>query len=283
MQRVEPKIPGRLFRTGRPGRIAISAIAGWALASTGCQVSPVPRGIEELHTEAGHVAGAMEPFLEEGDIIFRLSRIEVVNGLADFGRLVSYWTDSPFSHVGMVYRKTPDLTVMVDTSTYGIERKSLVDWCIQGPRHVVVKRLKPEYRHLLPAVMAQMEALVRKDVLYNETFGKTVEDRYYCTEIVDLCFRNAGHPLAPRVKIGDLPNIKHSQLFYGALGATRGISLNTEVAVCGNETYGMFSSPMLYEVANFIRYPQTGVEPGPEYLARVTFNSGGPAHALNQP
>lgn len=252
--------------------------------ATGCQVSPVPSGIEELHAEANQVSHAIEPFLEEGDVVFRLSRIEVINGLADFGQLVSHWTESPFSHVGMVYRKTPDLTVMVDTSTYGIERKSLVDWCIQGPKHVVVKRLRPEYRHILPAVMKQMDALVAKDVLYNETFGRQVEDRYYCTEIVDLCFRNAGYPLAPRVKIGDLPNIKpwYVKGIYGAVGAARGIDLDTEVAVCGNDRYGMFSSPMLYEVANFLKHPQTGVDPGPGYLARAAANAGGPAHARSQ-
>lgn len=239
----------------------IIALSPLVLAA-GCQLSPVPSSIGVYHDHARRDVPALERVLEEGDIVFRLSKTQLAGGLLDFSKAVADATESSMSHAALVYRVQPDGVVLIDVTPAGIERRYLIDWYLDGTENVVVRRLKPEYAHLIPRVMAEMKNLIAKDVLYDDKFVPN-DNRYYCTELVDYCFRAAGHPLASRIPIKDLPRygaIMHIGCMIG------GIDNRNEVAIAGNERIGLFSSPMLETVLDLRTRPDPVAPPPRAFL-----------------
>ena len=78
------------------------------------------------------------------------------------------------------------------------------------------------------------------------------DDRFYCTEMVDHCFRTTGHPLAERIRIKDFPN--NGLVMYIGCAVGR-IDMNNQAVVVGNERIGLFSSPMLETVLDLRAAP----------------------------
>lgn len=221
------------------------------ILAAGCQMSPIPRSIQQLHAQARQDVPVLEPVLKQGDILFRLSRTQLAGGLVDFSKEVADATESRFSHATLVYRVAPDGVVVVDMTPEGIARRYLVDWIVDGSNDVVVRRLKPEHAHLIPRVLAELDRLIAQDVLYDPKFIPD-DDRYYCTELVDHCFRTAGRPLAERIRIKDLPRFSFIVQLCCLLG---GIDTENEVAVVGNERFGLFSSGMMETVLELRQVP----------------------------
>jgi len=212
--------------------------------TVGCQMTPIPNDIEQWHDQARHDVPLLTPVVKEGDVLFRFSSTPLAGGLLDFSKSVAEATESDLSHAALVYRVGPEGIVVVDVSPVGISRRYLSDWYHDGTYNVVVRRLRPEYRHLVPQVLAEAEKLVERDVLYDKKFVPD-DDRFYCTEMVDHCFRVTGHPLAERIRIKDFPKKGVAMYIVCAVG---GINMDNEVVVAGNERIGLFSSPMLETV-----------------------------------
>jgi hypothetical protein len=221
----------------------IIALSPLVLAA-GCQLSPIPSSIGVWHDHARRDVPVLERVLKEGDIVFRLSKTQLAGGLLDFSKAVADATESRMSHAALVYRVQPDGVVLVDVTPAGTARRYLIDWYFDGSENIVVRRLKPEYADLIPRVMAELQKLIAEDVLYDDKFVPN-DDRYYCTELVDYCFRATGHPLASRIRIKDLPQYGAVMHIGCILG---GIDNRNEVAIAGNERIGLFSSPMLETV-----------------------------------
>lgn len=221
--------------------------------ASGCRVSPVPIKIDEYYRAAHDYYPKVNDVLQVGDLIFREGHFFICNGPIDYSKFLAHWCESPFSHIGLVYQKVDDTWVILNTDAHGIKRTFLIDWLIEGPENIVVKRLRPEYRDKIPLIMTEARKLLDRDVLHDEHYSPDTE-RFYCTEIVDYCFRKAGLPLAPLIRIRDLPKIRHwfTLPWYTIIGWLNRIDLNNEIAVCGNESYGMYSSPALMEVLNLL-------------------------------
>jgi hypothetical protein len=147
----------------------------------------------------------------------------------------------------MVYQVGPDGAVLADITPVGIQRRYLMNWYVDGTKNLVVRRLKPEYQYLVPQVLAELNKKIGQDVMYDDKFDPR-NDRYYCTELVDHCFRVTGHPLAPLIRIRDFPR-------YDLLMSTGcmigGINTKNRAAIAGNDRIGLFSSPMLETVVDF--------------------------------
>lgn len=223
------------------------------LLIAGCQMTPIPNDIAKWHDQARHDVPLLAPVLKEGDVLFRFSSTPLAGGLVDFSKSVAEATESDLSHAALVYRVGPDGIIVVDVSPVGISRRYLSDWYHDGTYNVVVRRLRPEYQHLIPRVLAEADKLVDKDVLYDEKFVPD-DDRFYCTEMVDHCFRAIGHPLADRIRIRDFPNKGIVMYIVCAIGR---INMDNEVVVAGNERIGLFSSPMLETVLDLRGKPAT--------------------------
>ncbi|MGQ9649771.1 MAG: YiiX/YebB-like N1pC/P60 family cysteine hydrolase [Phycisphaerae bacterium] len=224
-----------------------------ALLAAGCQMTPIPPSVEKFNEQAKRDVPVLEPVLKEGDIIFRLSRTPLAGGLVDFSKVVAEATESDLSHAALIYRIAPDGVILVDVSPVGISRRYLVDWYQDGTWNTVVRRLRPEYQYLVPLVLAEVDRLIAEDVIYDEKFVPD-DDRFYCTELIDHCFRVAGRPLARRIRIKDFPNNSLIMYIGCAIG---GIDMNNEVVVAGNERIGLFSSSMLETVIDLRTSPPT--------------------------
>lgn len=222
-----------------------------SLLAVGCQMTPIPTAIEKWHDQAKRDVPLLTPVLKEGDVLFRFSNTPLAGGLIDFSKTVAEATDSDLSHAALVYRVAPDGIVLVDVTPVGISRRYLSDWYHDGTHNVVVRRLKPKYRYLIPEVLAEADKLIAQDVLYDVKFVAD-DNRFYCTEMVDHCFRATGHPLADRIRIKDFPRNGIVMYLGCAIG---GINMDNHVVVAGNERIGLFSSPMLETVLDLRGLP----------------------------
>lgn len=216
------------------------------LGLTGCAVSPIPADIQERHAQAMRDAATLEPLMEPGDILFRLSSTPVAGNLVNFSRGVAKLSDSDFSHAVLVLRNDEAGVLLVDVTAHGIERRYLSDWLMDSSTNLVVKRLRPEYRDLLPEVMRELDAAVAADNLYDDKFVAE-DDVYYCTELVDHIFRKVDHPLADRIRVDKLPRYN---VVIAMCCIIAGIESSNEVVVAGNDEIGLFSSPMLDTVVD---------------------------------
>lgn len=204
----------------------------------GCSLTTVPKDVELWHQEALEIVPLIQQNLQEGDIIFRLGQTKLLGGLIDFSKEVAKATESDFSHAVLVYKINPDGAVLADITDTGIARRYVVDWYLDGTSNIVVKRLKPEYRSYTPLVLAKMKEQIEQDVLYDQKFNPN-DDKFYCTELLDYCFREVGLPLADRMRIKDFPKYNLLFMFGCPIG---GIDVNTKVAFVGNDKIGIFSS-----------------------------------------
>ena len=162
----------------------------------------------------------------------------------DFSQEVRKATRSDFSHAVLVYKVEPDGVLLADVVKSGVARRYVTDWYSDPAKNVVIKRLKPEHRYLVPLVLFEVEKFIRKDSPYDDKFVPD-DERFYCTELVDHCFRTIGYPLARRIKLKHFPESK----ILVAVGCfLAGIDANNEVAVVGNEKFGIYSSSMLETV-----------------------------------
>ncbi len=217
------------------------------VSGLGCQLSPVPQKIGYWHQQASREVPAIESVLRPGDIVFRLSNTQLAGGLVDFSKTIAKTTESYLSHAALVYHVGPDGAMILDMTPHGVQRRYLIDWYAEGTKNFCVKRLKPEYQFLVPQVLAEMDKLIAKDVMYDDKFIPD-DDRFYCTELVDHCFRVLGYPLAPRIRIKDFPKynlVMHTGILIG------GIDNRNLAVIAGNERIGLFSSPMLETVLDF--------------------------------
>lgn len=211
------------------------------LFQLGCSVTPVPNNIEQIHQEAKEIVPLIEQNLQPGDIIFRLGTTQLLGGLIDFSKEIAKATQSNFSHAAIVYQVFADGAIIADITNTGVARRYVIDWYLDGSSNIVVKRLKPEYQSYVPLILAELKKQIELDVLYDEKFISD-DNRFYCTELTDHCFRVAGIPLAPKIRIKDFP--KYNLLFAFAC-PIGGIDVNSEVALVGNNRIGLFSSDKL--------------------------------------
>jgi len=223
-------------------RDSLMALLSFWLA--GCAMSPIPSDIEEMHDRAARDAALLRPVLQQGDIIFRLSNTSVAGNLINFSRSVAKLSDSEFSHAVLVLSADKNGALLADVTAHGVERRYLIDWHMDCSSNIVVKRLRPEYRYLIPKVMQELENVVESDNLYDRRFTPD-DDVFYCTELVDHVFRKLDHPLAKRIRVNQLP---HYNLFVAICCGIGGINVDNEVVVVGNDKIGLFSSPMLETV-----------------------------------
>ena len=218
-----------------------------AMFICGCSLSPVSKDIKVQHERAHCQRDKIEHLLQPGDIIFRQGNAMVAGGTINFSQLVAQVSDSDFSHAVIVYNIIDGEAVIPDVSVQGLQRYFLIDWLMDGQDNVVVKRVKPEYRHFIPHVLAEVEKLIDKDPLYDPTF-KEEDDRFYCIEAVDYCFREAGLPLADRIAINELPGYNEVWFLVVCTQLFLDIDTNDKVVVAGNDEIGLFSSPYLETV-----------------------------------
>ena len=213
----------------------------------GCSFSPIPKNIAQTHEKSHQIKDAIEPLLQPGDLVFRLGTARIAGGL-NFSRMIAGITNSDFSHAVLIYKIDNGEAIIPDISALGLQRFYLVDWLMDGNQNIVVKRLRPEYRHLIPAVLGNLEKIIETDPLYDDRLGAIEDDRFYCLEVVDYCFRQAGLILAPKIAMKNLPNFLEYAIITCIGEVFAGIDSSVPITVAGNDSIGLFSSPYLETV-----------------------------------
>jgi len=114
-------------------------------------------------------------------------------------RVTEGYGGAEFSHVGIVARSPDGSPLVIEALPRGVVRTPLAEFLdrshdSQCKPKVVVGRLRPRYRALVPRALREAERLVGKP--YDRAFA-IGNDRYYCSELIYEIFRraNGGQPL----------------------------------------------------------------------------------------
>ena len=124
---------------------------------------------------------------------------------------------------------------------------------------LVVKRLRPPYRHCIPQALAYCEAAYRAQVPFDEALAGD-DEHLYCSELVEKAFRSAGLALSDPVPIRDLPNYALYRPLSPLVESFTDVRVDTPIFALGNEDYGTFGSPYLETVYDGGKQPASGGE-----------------------
>lgn len=114
---------------------------------------------------------------ESGDIIFQVSR-------SSQSKAIQAATGSRYSHVGMIFRKGKELSVL--EAVQPVKIVPLHQWISKGVNsHYVVKRLKNADEHLTKKAFSRMDDMIERFLGrdYDPHFEWT-DEKMYCSELV---------------------------------------------------------------------------------------------------
>jgi hypothetical protein len=135
-------------------------------------------------------------FFQEGDILFQ------DGDCGDFcdaiRRVTEGYGGMDFSHNGLLMQENGDWFVL-EAIGKGVSKTPIEDFLYrhldeQGNPKVMVGRLKPEFRSLIPAAIQEAEKHLGKPYDYAFDFDN---DAFYCSELIHLAFKvaNGGRDL----------------------------------------------------------------------------------------
>ncbi len=172
--------------TSSPGKSAIAGIRRAALigvlaaglVQAACGTLPEPRRDTFV--------------LQPGDLLF-----QDLNGDAfseAIARVTTGYRGAVLTHVGIAAEDDAGRIVVLEAFTEGVVATPLEEFLgrsldREGRPKVLVGRLKPRYRHLVPGAVAA--AFARRGKPYDDVF-EIGNGAYYCSELVYACFREAG-------------------------------------------------------------------------------------------
>jgi hypothetical protein len=190
--------------------------------------------------------------LREGDIVFRLGDARTLRGIYPLSRFIAKATGSPFSHTGVVAIED-GIPVVYDCSADGVQRQPFEVWMLDCVGAMGVKRLKARYLDHVPGVISYCRSKFEEQVPFDYTFHPD-DAALYCLELTEKAFRSQGLALSRPVRIGDWQYLTRYPLtafaiqFGTGLVLERPIQLEQEVYLPGNESHGVWGSPLLQTV-----------------------------------
>ena len=152
-------------------------------------------------------AGQQQYVPRNGDVVFHTST-------SSQSRAIQLATDSPHSHMGLVYLE--DGEPFVFEAVQPVKSTPLAEWIARGKDgHFVVKRLPDASRRLTPEILQRMKSV--GDAMVGRPYDRYFEwsdDRIYCSELVWKIFdRGAG------IQIGDLETLPDFDLSHPEVAA----------------------------------------------------------------
>ena len=190
--------------------------------------------------------------LKEGDVVFRRGDAKVLFGRFPFSRWLANCSNSPFSHTGIVAIEdgTP---VVYDTTHCSVRRQPFHIWILDNVGTVGVKRPKVEQRSHIPEVIAFCRKLYIEQPAFDFELGLD-DSAYYCLEMTEKAYRAAGLKLSEPIRIGDMERADEYPVTLAMFQTLtpwvlkRGLTLETQIFLPGNEKHGIWASPVLETV-----------------------------------
>lgn len=141
-----------------------------------------------------------------GDLVFQTS-------LSRQSKAIQLATDSPYSHMGIVYVENG--RAMVFEAVGPVKTTPLEDWVASGKEgRYVVKRLKQANEILTPETLQRMKRIGEtrfKNLPYDKYFGWS-NDRIYCSELVWKIYQEGtGLEIGVLQKLGDF-DLSHPEV-----------------------------------------------------------------------
>ncbi len=140
--------------------------------------------------------GVITPEMRDGKPVYEPGDVIGISSQADFLGLLRHISDSPITHVGMVYTSGTDPDILEAVSG-GVEVNSFSSFLSRGePGTVRVMRIKPEYRKYLSSVISEAEKYIGTP--YDRLFMPGT-DKIYCSELIYLSFLDGADVYAGRM------------------------------------------------------------------------------------
>ncbi len=201
------------------------------------------------NTVMTHWATWGKKLLRDGDIVFRLDDAKALGGTFPLSQFIATATGSRFSHTGIVAVESGS-PVVYDCSSAGVQRQPFEVWMLDCVGAIGVKRLKPEYRKVIPGILGYCRAKFEQQVPFDFEF-RLDDGAFYCVELTEKAFRSQGLKLSEPVRIGDWEHLDSYPLTALAtpivtkLFLTEPIRLEQPVYLPGNDHEGVWSSSLL--------------------------------------
>ncbi len=131
--------------------------------------------------------------LKEGDLLFQ--NLDCGDFCIAVEKVTVGYKGARFSHVGIAVKDTTGALVIMEAVSKGVSIISVKDFLNKshdknGNPKVIVGRVLPKYRHLLPKVTKEAYKLLGKP--YDDVFCIT-NDSYYCSEFIYEIFKRANN------------------------------------------------------------------------------------------
>lgn len=193
--------------------------------------------------------------LRDGDIVFRRGDAHILFGLFPFSRFIANANNSLYSHTGVVSIEN-GAPVVYDTTKLGVRRQPFAVWTLDITGAFAVKRLRPELRDRIPAVLAFCRRAFAEQVPFDYNL-RPDDESLYCVEMTEKAFRAAGLVLSEPILLGDMERATEFPLCMFGLWAVSQVALDQPLSFDqgvffpGNERNGIWSSPYLETVTTW--------------------------------
>ncbi|MDB5352648.1 MAG: Orthopoxvirus protein of unknown function [Planctomycetota bacterium] len=190
--------------------------------------------------------------LKEGDIVFRRGDARVLFGKFPFSKWLANADNSAYSHTGIVAVENGE-PVVYDTTYASVRRQPFSIWVLDNVGQIGVKRLKPDQQSHVPAVIAFCRKLYAEQPPFD--YELALDDKaFYCLEMTEKAFRASGLTLSQAIRVGDMERISRTPyvvLMFQMVTPwvlEKGLTLETEIFLPGNDRHGIWASPLLETV-----------------------------------
>lgn len=200
--------------------------------------------------------------LRSGDILYRASDAKGPLGLP-FTKLVSRFTNSPFSHAAIVLVQNGQYNVL-EVNDQGTLKYRMLDWldtCYQ--ESLAIYRLKDLTHKSELKLKTEIVKFLEKDPDYDLNFSDP--DKFYCTESIIEIYKNAlsiqlieGQTIWQTVNVFQYVLLLIGSYVSSFFGAS--LPFGQKMYFPGNEKQGMISSPYTYKIFEITRNQEWKVE-----------------------
>lgn len=177
--------------------------------------------------------------LQDGDIVFQSTN-------SSQGKAVKAATNSPWTHVGMVFFQNGQ--PMVIEAVQPVRITPLKKFISRSPSTFYAMRLKDSNKHINAQTIAKAESYCNKQLGKNYDLQfRWSDDRIYCSELVWKVYKEAGNIELCKPRPFKSYNLKHptvQRIAKQRYGSVRNLPLN-ELCVAPSD---LAQSPMLVEV-----------------------------------